>query len=89
MAKYRTYLCFGYVEGVTPLVATPATTPECEPHTPRPEGYLEHSEWADEMAKTHEARQCKGCGLWAIWEPKPPEGASAGTTQPCSPSPHT
>ena len=73
MARYATYLCdLGYHEGV-PLVASPATTPECEPHTPRPEGYIAQSEWADMMMETHAQRPCKGCGLWAIWEPK--EGA--------------
>lgn len=38
MARYATYLCFGYQPGVTPLAARPATTPECEPHTPEPSG---------------------------------------------------
>jgi hypothetical protein len=44
---------------------------ECEPHTPHPADYGAHSEWADEMMKTHVQRQCKGCGLWAVWEPAP------------------
>ena len=48
----------------------PATTPECEPHEPRPEGYIAWSEWADMMTETHACRQCRGCGLWMIWEPK-------------------
>lgn len=68
--KRTLHLCFGYEPGVTPLVAEPATTPDCEPHTPQPSGYLASSEWADIMMKTHDQRQCKGCGLWLIWEPK-------------------
>lgn len=68
--KRTLHLCFGYEPGLTPLAAEPATTPECEPHTPRPTGYVEWWEWADEMAKTHDQRPCGGCGLWAIWEPK-------------------
>lgn len=44
---------------------------ECEPHTEVPRGYLAWDEWADEMVRTHVQRQCRGCGLWAIWEPKP------------------
>lgn len=43
---------------------------ECEPHTPQPSGYLQWDAWAERMAKTREQRQCKGCGLWAVWEPK-------------------
>jgi len=43
---------------------------ECEPHTPSPSGYTQWHDWADRMARTHRARQCKGCGLWAIWEPR-------------------
>jgi hypothetical protein len=43
----------------------------CEPHTPSPENYMGWWAWADKMAETHVNRQCRGCGLWAIWEPKP------------------
>ena len=78
MAKrYTTYLCFGYVPGATPLVPRPATTPECEAHTPEPSGYVAASEWADLMMETHDQRRCRGCGLWLIWEPK--EKADAAT----------
>ncbi len=42
---------------------------ECEPHTDGPRGYMQWHAWADEMGRTHMQRQCKGCGLWAIWEP--------------------
>lgn len=43
---------------------------ECEPHTPCPDGYIAWWAWAQEMAETHTPRQCKGCGLWVIVEPK-------------------
>jgi hypothetical protein len=70
--RNQVHICdLGYNPGVTPLVAPPATTPECEPHTPRPEGYVQHSDWADIMLDSgHDTRQCKGCGLWLIWEMK-------------------
>ena len=70
--RNQVFVCdLGYTEGVTPLVARAATTPGCEPHTPQPSGYVAWHEWADLMAETHVQRQCKGCGLWAVWEPKP------------------
>jgi hypothetical protein len=69
--RSQTYLCFGYIPGVTPLVTRPATTPDCEPHEPWPEGYIAGSEYADLMMKTHVQRACRGCGLYLIWEPKP------------------
>jgi hypothetical protein len=47
---------------------------ECEPHTPSPAGYLQWHPWAAEMEKTHVQRQCKGCGLWTIWEPRKEDG---------------
>jgi len=28
------------------------------------------------MMKTHDQRQCRGCGLWLIWEPRTAEGSS-------------
>ena len=43
-------------------------TADCEPHTSCPDGYVARFEWAEKMSKTHRQRQCKGCGLWAIWE---------------------
>jgi hypothetical protein len=68
--RNHVYVCdLGYSEGM-PLFTPPATTPGCEPHAPRPKGYVAHSEWADLMMETHDQRQCKGCGLWMIWEPK-------------------
>jgi hypothetical protein len=44
---------------------------ECEPHAEEPQGYLQRDAWAERMSATHVQRQCKGCGLWATWEPKP------------------
>jgi len=52
---------------------------ECEPHTPDPDGYLQWHAWAERMAATHVQRQCKGCGLWAIWEPKADTGSPSET----------
>jgi hypothetical protein len=72
--RNQVFVCdLGYHPGVsmdTPL----ATTPDCEPHTAHPSGYIANSEWADMMAETHDQRQCKGCGLWLIWEPKKEPG---------------
>ena len=55
-------------EGVR-LVAPPST-PDCEPHTPSPPGYLAHTEWMEEMGKTHRVRRCTGCMRFLIWEPR-------------------
>ncbi len=57
-----------------PLVDHPATTEDCEPHTPSPKGYLAHAEWMEEMSRTHTQRRCKGCRRFLIWEPKEPSG---------------
>lgn len=66
----QSFVCdLSYHEGVK-MITPPATTPECEPHTPHPAAYVANSEWADLMMETHAQRQCNGCGLWAIWEPK-------------------
>lgn len=59
-------LRIGWVGG-EPVPLAPG---DCEPHTESPEGYLQWHAWAERMAKTHTQRQCRGCGLWAIWEPK-------------------
>lgn len=40
-------------------------------HTSGPNGYVDWHEWAPEQAKTHVQKQCPGCGLWMIWEPRP------------------
>lgn len=66
-----TYICcLGYEPGMK-LTAQPATTPECEPHTPWPSGYIAGSDCADLMMLPHVQRACRGCGLYLIWEPKP------------------
>jgi hypothetical protein len=70
LAGRRVHLCSGYIPGETRLVAAPATTPECEPHEPQPDGYVERAEWAEVMMDTHTQRKCRGCGLWLIWEPR-------------------
>lgn len=44
---------------------------DCEPHTGSPDDYFAWDAWAKRMEKTHTQRQCKGCGLWSVWEPKP------------------
>lgn len=48
----------------------PVICPQAHLHTPCPQGYLAWHEWAEKMAKTHQQRQCPGCELWVIWEPK-------------------
>lgn len=52
------------------LVTPPATTAECEPHEPMPDGYIGRSNWADLIMQTHDQRSCVGCGKYLIWEPK-------------------
>ena len=52
------------------VVTPPATTPDCEPHTPSPPGYVAHAEWAEEMAATYTVRRCRGCMRFMIWELK-------------------
>lgn len=49
---------------------TPARPELCEPHVEpgRPDDYLGSSEWAERMIRTWDQRQCRGCGLWAVWE---------------------
>ena len=71
----KSFICdLGYYEGMK-MVTRPATTPECEPHEPWPEGYVASSEYADLMAETRDQRACRGCGLYAVWEPKETQGA--------------
>jgi len=77
--RNQVYLCgLGYTEGVTPLTADPSESPDCEPHTPMPSGYVARSDWADRMMKTHIQRQCKGCGKYQIRVPKNDASATAG-----------
>ena len=55
--------------GVPMLTRLPSTV-DCEPHAPQPQGYVVRAEWMEMMGETHDVRQCRGCGLWLIWEPK-------------------
>jgi hypothetical protein len=55
----------------------PAHPEDCEPHTAGPGGYLAWFEWVQRMQRTHTQRQCRGCGLWAVWEPRR-EGDDSG-----------
>lgn len=48
-------------------------------HTPSPAGSGDYFAWyafAERMRKTHRQVRCPRCGLWAIWEPKPPSKAA-------------
>lgn len=54
----------------------PELPEECEPHTRGPASYLGRHAWFEDMARDHVQRQCRGCGLWAIWELKPDESAN-------------
>lgn len=60
------------------LVIPYADCPNAVQHTPHPVGYVAHSDWADQMLKTHRQKRCDGCGILNIWEPKDP--ASGGVT---------
>jgi hypothetical protein len=51
------------------FVDNPERCPNYSEHTDCPDGYLQWHAWADEMQKTHRARCCPGCGLFAIWTP--------------------
>lgn len=76
--RNQVHLCdLGYTEGVTPLIADPPESPDCELHTPMPSGYVARSDWADRMMKTHDVRKCRGCGKYQVWEPKPRRGSYA------------
>jgi hypothetical protein len=35
-----------------------------------PRDYMSRAEWAENKLKTHDQKQCPGCGLWLIWGPK-------------------
>jgi hypothetical protein len=41
--------------------------PNASQHTPHPSGYIQHSDWAEGMLKTHTQQRCQGCGKWNIW----------------------
>lgn len=60
----------------------PAWPTECEPHTPMPDGYRDWAYVAEAWGKTRDQRQCRGCGLWAVWMPRAiraPSNANGGT----------
>lgn len=44
---------------------------DCEPHTPAPASPLRWLEWFEQVKESHVQRQCRGCGLRAVWEPNP------------------
>jgi hypothetical protein len=44
--------------------------PNAGQHTPHPDGYNRHAEWAEQMLKTHRQQRCEGCGNLSIWVPK-------------------
>ena len=48
--------------------------PDIMHHTECPNGYLQWHEWARRMSKAHKQIKCSGCGLFAIWVPKPEVG---------------
>jgi hypothetical protein len=54
-----------------------ANCPNREQHTDCPSGYLEWFDWAANMASTHRAELCEGCGLYVIWTQLQPEEQSA------------
>ncbi len=53
-----------------PIDTRPGCDPRCGEHDQANLGYVAHFEWAEEMLKTHDQRQCPGCGMWSIWELK-------------------
>lgn len=44
--------------------------PNVASHEPWPRGYIQSSDYADEMMKTHEQSECPDCGSLLIWTPK-------------------
>ncbi|WP_027933716.1 hypothetical protein [Amycolatopsis thermoflava] len=52
-----------------PINMGPGCDPRCQEHQ-QPTGYIDRAEWAEYMLITHDQRQCPGCGLWTIWEPR-------------------
>lgn len=70
--QYRTFICGG------DMTERPRPCPNGGPdHTPAPSGYTDFFEWCDKMAKTHRQRRCEHCGLFGIWELKPPKLSKA------------
>lgn len=56
------------VEG--PLKDPNPDCPNAAKHTPSPVLQLHKYEWAERMMRTHDQRQCQGCGLYVIWTPR-------------------
>lgn len=56
---------------MTPRRTSEPPCPNEAEHTPAPQGYLEWWSWCERMNRTHEQRECEGCGTWAIWYPRP------------------
>lgn len=44
--------------------------PNVANHEPWPRGYIQSSDYADKMMKTHGQSECPGCGSLLIWTPK-------------------
>lgn len=40
-------------------------------HTEGPSGCIARQRWAARLAKTHRQVHCGGCGLLAVWIPRP------------------
>lgn len=62
--------------------------PNRNQHAAAPEGYVAAYDWAQTMMRTHVQKQCAGCGLWLIWEPKataPSDGQSVASTTASAP----
>lgn len=66
MKSYAIYL--DPVEG--PLELPAPDCPNAAEHTPSPRFELHKYEWAERMMRTHDQRQCDGCGLYVIWTPR-------------------
>jgi hypothetical protein len=46
-----------------------ATCPQADQHG-EPDKGVPYMVWNEKMMKTHRPKQCPGCGLWRIWEPR-------------------
>lgn len=56
------------VEG--PLENPNPECPNAAAHTASPVLTLHWYEWVERMLRTHDQRQCDGCGLYVIWVPR-------------------
>lgn len=74
MAKAIAILCEDIDGENSRCIPIVARRPDCDPgcvEQQEPSGYVARAEWAEFMLETHDQRQCPGCGLWTIWEPRP------------------